>query len=195
MTTDDLDETSESPRLPIGNTEPEDRSEIPDAGESVPERIASDAPPGEDYGAKQAAQVLGVSPRRVAQLAQDGRLEVVQERPLRVSAQSVHEMRAARKAGGPKPAGMTTPPESVAEQVERLVSLFTAESRRAITAQEHLLGEVTTQRDDLKSEVERLRGEVERERARADALADRLSVPESPAPAEEKSSRSWWRLR
>lgn len=152
---------------------------------SSPERVPADAPPGETYGAKQAAQVLGVSPRRVAQLAESGRLQVVQERPLRVSAQSVHELRAERKGGGSVRA--TTPPDSVAEQVERLVALVTTEQRRAIEAQEHLLAEVSTQRDELRSEVERLRAEVERERARAAELADKLT-----AQADEPR-RSWWR--
>lgn len=160
-------------------------------------RIASDAPPGDNYGAKQASQVLGVSPRRVAQLAQDGRLEVVQERPLRVSAQSVHELRAERR-GSAASVRANTPPDSVAEQVERIVALVTTEQRRAIEAQEHLLAEVSTQRDELRSEVERLRTEVEREReraqeerARADELAEKLSTPpvvETPAPR-----KPWWK--
>jgi hypothetical protein len=153
------------------------------------ERLPADAPPGETYGARQAAQVLGVSARRVSQLAQDGRLEVVQDRPLRVSAQSVHELRAERRAAPAGGRAQATPPESIAEQVERLVSLVTAEHRKAIEAGEALLGEVSSQRDELRGEVERLRAEVERERARADELAERLTVPQV---VEEPRRRRWW---
>jgi hypothetical protein len=43
----------------------------------------------DDYSATEAARLLGLSPKRVRQLAAAGRLEVVQESPLRVSAVSV----------------------------------------------------------------------------------------------------------
>lgn len=162
------------------------------AAQEVPERVPADAPPGEHYGAKQAAQVLGVSARRVTQLAQDGRLQVVQERPLRVSAQSVHELRAERRSTPSGGRATSTPPESVAEQVERLVALVTTEQRRAIEAGEALLVEVSSQRDELRAEVERLRGEVERERSRAEELANRLTAP-APVVEEESRRRSWWR--
>lgn len=138
--------------------------------------LAADAPPGDTYGAQQAAQVLGVSPRRVSQLAHEGRLDVVQDKPLRVSAQSVHELRAERSGKAKHPLA-APPPESVADQVERLVALVTAEQRRAIEAGETLVSEVSRQRDELRSEVERLRAENER-------LRDEQ---------REQKPRRWWR--
>lgn len=171
---EDLSETSVTCRecaeeTPIGERENVDEQDTPEA----PEKLASDAPPGETYGTQQAAQVLGVSPRRVSQLAQEGRLEVAQEKPLRVSAQSVHELRAERSGKGKHPLA-APPPESVADQVERLVALVTAEQRRAIEAGETLLSEVSRQRDEMRSEVERLRAENERLRE------------------ESQRPRKWW---
>jgi plasmid maintenance system antidote protein VapI len=146
-------------------------------------KSSADSPPGDDYGREQAAQVLGISPRRVSQLVADGRLLVVQEKPLRVSAQSVHELREERR-GRNRDQRATLPPESVAEQVERLVTLVTNEQRRALEVGEHLLAEVTQQRDELKAEAERLRAQVEAERERAENLRTQLEA----APVRRK----WW---
>ena len=67
---------------------------------------------------------------------------------------------------------------------ERLVTLVTNEQRRALEVGEHLLAEVTQQRDDLKAEAERLRAQVEAERERAENLRTQLEA----APVRRK----WW---
>lgn len=157
--------------------------ELADTTEQDAVKSSADAPPGDDYGREQAAQVLGISPRRVSQLVADGRLLVVQEKPLRVSAQSVHELREERR-GRNRDQRATLPPESVAEQVERLVTLVTNEQRRAIEVGEHLLAEITQQRDELKAEAERLRAQVEAERERAEDLRTQLAA----VPVR----RHWW---
>lgn len=51
----------------------------------------------ESYTATEAAKILKVSPRRVRQLAEAGRLMVTQESPLRVSALSVVALKEERK--------------------------------------------------------------------------------------------------
>lgn len=146
----------------------------------TPAPLPADAPPGDTYGSQQAAQVLGVSPRRVSQLAQEGRLSVVQEKPLRVSAQSVHDLRAERAGKGKHPLA-APPPESVADQVERLVALVTAEQRKAIEAGETLLSEVSRQRDEIRTERDEMRSEVERLRAENERLRE-----------ESQKPRKWW---
>lgn len=162
------------------------------------EPIAGDAPPGDTYNREQSARILGVSPRRVTQLAADGRLNVIQAKPLRVSAQSVHELREARRSGT-RDLRATVPPDpaaDVAEQVERVVSLVVAEHRRAIEAGEHLLAEVTASRDDARSEVERLRADVERERAEVERLRqvveDERAARESALALANAPRRRWW---
>lgn len=162
-----------------------------EAGEDLPEApevLAAGAPPGDTYGREQAARVLGVSARRVSQLAEGGRLEVVQEKPLRVSAQSVHDLREERRSTN-RDQRATVPPDpvgDVAAQIERVVSLVVTEHRKAIEAGEHLLAEVSAQRDRAEAEAERQRLEVEKLRADLDAeRAARLEV--------ERSRRRWWR--
>ena len=51
----------------------------------------------EAYTAAEAARVLGLSPKRVRQLAGEGRLDVVEAGPLRVSAVSVLRVRDERR--------------------------------------------------------------------------------------------------
>lgn len=151
----------------------------PEAVEDAPvERLAADAPPGDTYGTQQAAQILGVSARRVSQFVQEGRLDAAQRKPLRVTAQSVHDLREARRSPG-RDQRVSLPPESVAEQVERLVALVTTEQRRALEAGEHLLAEVTAQRDEYRAERDLLRAEIERLR-------------EVPPVASEPPRRRWW---
>lgn len=151
--------------------------------------LAADHPPGDTYGREQAAQVLGVSARRVSQLAADGRLEVVQAKPLRVSAQSVHELRAERRGPG-RDQRATVPPDpegDVAAQIERVVSLVVTEHRRAIEAGEHLLAEVATQRDDYRAERDELR--AERDRLRAELDTERQAREDH---ARTTQRRHWW---
>lgn len=49
------------------------------------------------YSARETAQLLGISERRVRQLADSGALDVAQDKPLRISAISVIEERKRRK--------------------------------------------------------------------------------------------------
>lgn len=189
-------DTWSEPHLPTEETLPEG----PPNGEASPEGtlpegpadpvaevIGGQDPPGDTYNREQAGKVLGVSARRVSQLATEGRLLVVQESPLRVSAESVHALRAERRGAG-RDVRATVPPDpgaDVAAQVERVVSLVVAEHRKAIEAGESLLAEVTAQRDDYRAEAERLRAEVEAERvARAEAERLRAEAAERP--------RRWW---
>jgi hypothetical protein len=151
--------------------------------EDVSDKLPADAPPGDTYGTQQAATVLGVSPRRVSQLAHEGRLLIVQDKPLRVSAESVHVLRSERTGRSKHPLA-APPPESVADQVERLVSLVTAEQRRAIEAGEALLSEVSRQRDEMRERVARLEAETEQLR---EQLSDKTREPETP------SRRRWWK--
>lgn len=144
----------------------------------MPPLMASDAPPGDTYGTAQAARLLGVSARRVSQLAHDGRLEIFQPKPLRLSAQSVHDLRAERSSRGADQRANVPPPlpESVADQVARIVEMVTAESQKAIEVREHLLSEITTQRDELKAELLS-------ERAKVDHLQEQLA---------KRPRRSWF---
>jgi len=144
----------------------------------VPPLMASDAPPGDTYGTTQAGKLLGVSARRVSQLAHEGRLEIVQDKPLRLSAQSVHELRTERSGRGSDQRANVPPPlaESVADQVARIVEMVTTETQKAIEVREHLISEVTSHRDELKAEL----------------LAERAKVEQLQEQLAQRPRRSWF---
>lgn len=154
-----------------------DIGEQKDAPE-MPPLMASDAPPGDTYGTAQAGRLLGVSARRVSQLAHEGRLDIVQDKPLRLSAQSVHELRTERSGRGADQRSNVPPPiaESVADQVARIVEIVTTEQQRAIEVREHLLSEITTHRDELKAEL----------------LAERAKVEQLQEQLSQRPRRSWF---
>lgn len=173
-----------------------------DATEDTPDLIPGNAPPGDTYSREQAGKVLGVSARRISQLAADGRLETVQASPLRVSASSVHAERERRR----KPGGdlRTTPPPLetaalISTEVAAIREVLERAYARQIEAGEALLAETRAERDRLLADLEaervkaererdRLLAEVAEEKARADAERERAEV------AEAAKRRRWWRF-
>ena len=119
------------------------------------------------YSARDAAKVLGRSERLVRKLAADGRLDVVQDKPLRVSQESVHRERQSRKPLPPKgnqPAALTS------EQLEQLVS------RAVATAIAEVVPKMIESRDrseqmlqeslaEARAEIEQLRRDLDAERS------------------------------
>ena len=137
---------------------------------SVSDLIPADAPPGDTYGREQAARLLGVSPRRVSQLADEGRFVIVQRKPLRLAAQSVHEMRDARRSRDAD-IRSTVPPADGAEvsagllaEVRKLVEMTETANVRAIESRDDALADARAERDRARDEVERLRAELVAER-------------------------------
>lgn len=151
-----------------------------DDGRTVREVPAADhipagAPPGDTYGREQAAQLLGVSPRRISQLADEGRFVIVQARPLRLSAQSVHDMREQRR-GRTADIRATVPPPEVSEvsagllaEVRRIAEIADMANRRAIESGDDALADARAERDRARADADRARAEVERLRAELDA--------------------------
>ena len=139
------------------------------------DHIPAGAPPGDTYGREQAAQVLGVSPRRISQLADEGRFVIVQAKPLRLSAQSVHDMREQRRSRSAD-IRATVPPPDVAEvssgllaEVRRIAEIADMANRRAIESGDDALADARAERDRARAEVDRARAEVERLRAELEA--------------------------
>jgi hypothetical protein len=175
-------------------TEPTLEEETPE----VSPVIAADAPPGDTYSRDQAGKLLGVSARRVSQLAAEGRLDVVQGSPLRVSAQSVHELRKARQESGrdlrahvPPPTSEESVAAAVAAEREHLERMYTRqiEQGAAFTAaaqaeRDRALADLAAERARAEREREELRADILTERTRADAERDR---------AEALAARKWWR--
>jgi len=146
---------------------------------------------GNTYTAAQAATVLGRSVKRVRQMIQEGKLEVVPDsEPIRLTAQSVHELRDALKGQGtrpgraPKPVGLTF--EEVRELVETLTTkaLEAAQSERAAVDQ---MREKTEQA--LRAELDQTRAELMQTQAKTAELEQELEqVKASP-------KRKWWSTR
>lgn len=171
---------------------------VEDAPAAAP--IPGNAPPGDTYSREQAAKVLGVSARRISQLAGDGRLEIAQETPLRVSASSVHAERE-RRRGPARDLRATPPPLETAALISQEVAAVREALERAYARQietgEALLSETRAERDRLitdlqtereraEKEAERLRAEVAEEKARADAERERAEK------ALAAKRRRWW---
>lgn len=134
------------------------------------------------YSARDAARILGRSERLVRKLATEGRLETVSTGPLRLSQESVHRERNARKAPPPppeQPAGLdseqiaaivrTAVAEAVAEIVPRML-----ESRDASEAR--LVAELA----DARQQLEQLRQELESRQepqSPSESAGIRISLP------------------
>lgn len=158
---------------------------------AAPLAIEADAPPGDTYSVAQVAQLLDVSPKRIRQLTAEGRLMVAQAKPMRLWAQSVHELRDARRSSSRDIRAQVPAPDTevlVASAIDAVRELMERTYTRQIEAGEIQLAETKAERDRLREDLtaereraerdrEQLRADVERERARADALA----------------ARKWWR--
>lgn len=168
----------------------------------APGVISEDAPPGETYSREQAARLLALSPRRITQLAKEGRLAVVQESPLRLDAQSVHEERARRRSTG-RDLRATVPPDdpqvTIAAEVARITEMLERSYARQIEATELSRAQAAAERDRLREDMERLRDEArsEAERLRAEVAAERerAQVERERAERERERAEAWARRR
>jgi hypothetical protein len=147
-----------------------------EASTSDPAAGVSTEPSPDSYTREQAAEVLGVTTRRVAQLASGGQLTVVQVRPLLLSRSSVQERKVMRGTA----AGTSAAASRVAAEVDRLVAAALEANDKEAQVEARLLVEITRQRDDLKAEVVRLRAELD---------AVRWSRPAH----EDQSRPRWWK--
>lgn len=130
----------------------------------------------------EAARLLGVSPRRIRQLAEEGRLAAIQATPLRVSAVDVLAMRENRK-GTPT----STPKTSKGSLLTGELLEALAQARREGAAEARMALEA------VESEV---RARAERAEQRAAEAETALRVAESTKAAlearlEALESRSW----
>jgi hypothetical protein len=121
----------------------------------------------DSYSCTEAARLLGVSARRVRQLAEEGRLGIVQESPLRVSALEVITLRDNRKKEGIKPK-----PKTNSQAVLNLELLQALEAAREAGAAEA--------RNALELVGNELRDRAERAEQRA-AEAEQARTVRSPA--------------
>jgi hypothetical protein len=121
------------------------------------------------YTARQAAQVIGRSERLVRRLAAEGKLEIVDTEPLRVSMESVHRERSKRKA---KPDKKPEPSAGVsAEQLEQIITRAVAAAvaeivPRMLETRDAVEDRMAAELADAQQQIEQLRRDLEAERTR-----------------------------
>lgn len=118
------------------------------------------------YTATEAGRILGISARRVRQLADDKRLKIVKENPLKVSAVDVLKMKKEREAKGVK---TTTLKSSLDSELLRQ-SLETLSQ-----AVELMQKQLTSGEEAFKRNEENLRAQLVEERITRERLEKELS--------------------
>lgn len=165
--------------------------------------IAADAGPGNTYSREQAAQILGISPRRITQLAQEDRLKVVQASPLRLAAESVHAERDRRRRPGRDLRATVPPLETgalISSEVAAIREILERAYARQIEAGEALLSETQAERDRLLADLQAERDRADRERER---LLGELAEEKARTEAEKLRAdalaaakrRRWWQRK
>jgi hypothetical protein len=120
----------------------------------------------DSYTATEAARILGVSARRIRQLAQEKRLKITQKKPLRVSAVDVVAMKKKRESEGVFPVAQKQATESaLLRQSLDTLSNAVELMQRQITA-----GEEASRRNE-----DTLREQLALERASRERLEKELS--------------------
>lgn len=166
--------------------------EIHDSGESFA-RLAPVAAADDSYSAAEAAALLGISERRVRQLAAAGALDVAQPKPLRLAALSVLAERD-RRGSQPRRAPETPPvnasidPEQLRELVRAIVADIVPLALEGRDRAEQILREELAA---ARAEAEQLRAQL-RDRTEA----GNRGVTDTPAPeptSKPKPQRRWFR--
>lgn len=122
------------------------------------------------YSARDAAKVLGRSERLVRKLAAEGRLDVVEEKPLRVSQESVHRERQSRK---PLPPKRNQAADLTAEQLEQLIERATAagvaagleQAQRQLESRDRVEQMLQDSLAEARAEIEQLRRDLDAEKS------------------------------
>lgn len=137
-------------------------AKISDPLRTFASRAGQDQPMAEDtYSAGQTAKLLGISERRVRQLAATGVLDVVQPKPLRISALSAIEERKRRKRS-PKPETSAAGPMDQAQLRELVTAIISDLMPLALEGQRRV-------EDSLREELAASRAEAAQLRAQLDA--------------------------
>jgi hypothetical protein len=130
--------------------------------------------------AAQAAEVLGVSARRVRQFVQERRLDVARTKPLAITAGSVERLAQERSTSG------TVAVHSASTGLRDLgaiVEILRTEHAATLAALEARVSDVVAHRDALTEQVQDLRGALDAERARVEELS---------AKVQRMTRRKWW---
>ena len=157
------------------------------------EQAGSGMTDGNDYTAAQAAQVLGRSVKRVRQQIQEGKLELVPgSDPIRVTAQSVHELRDSLRTQGAKTGRAPAAAGLTFEQVKELVEHLTTKALEISQAERAALEAMREQTEAaLRAELDQTRAQLMQTQAQAAELEQELATVKATPTQEPR--RRWWR--
>lgn len=112
--------------------------------------------PSEVCTAIQAARIVGVSPRRIRQLAEEGRLTIAESSPLKVLVSEVVELRKEREEAEALKAKLPKPPSSSSSVIKLTPSEFAEalEKAREAATRETLLM-IEAKESEVRSRAER----------------------------------------
>lgn len=150
----------------------------------------------DDYGAAEAARLLGLSPRRVRQLVDSGGLEAVSRQPLRVSAVSVLALRATRKEDVQEQEnrGEMASAAAVAATLERALSAVESAADRVESVYRERLAIAASTESALRDSLAAAEARATMLQAQLDALETK--PPEEPVKAPKsagKKGKKWKR--
>lgn len=148
---------------------------------------------GNTYTAAEAAKALGRSVKRVRQMIQEGKLEAVPDsEPIRLTAQSVHELRSTLRTQGTKPGRAPTATGLTFEQVIEMIDNITTKALEASQVERAALEAMRDKTENaLRAELDQTRAELMQTQARQAELQQELATAKA-APTEEPRRR-WWR--
>lgn len=162
-------------------------------GKGIEQAAGGSMNDGNDYTAAQAAQVLGRSVKRVRQMIQEGKLEVVpSSEPVRVTAVSVHELRNTLRTQGTKTGRAPTATGLTFEQVKELVENLTTKALEISQAERAAVEAMRQQTEAaLRAELDQTRAELMQTQARQADLEQELATVKATPTQEPR--RRWWR--
>lgn len=148
---------------------------------------------GNTYTAAEAAKVLGRSVKRVRQMIQEGKLEAVPDSdPIRVTAQSVHELRDTLRTQGTKPGRAPAANGLTFQQVMELVETLTTKALEASQTERAALEAMRDKTENaLRAELDQTRAELMQTQAQAAELQQELATAKATSTPEPR--RRWWR--
>lgn len=148
---------------------------------------------GNSYSAAEAAQALGRSVKRVRQMIQEAKLEVVPDtEPIRLTAQSVHELRDTLRTQGTKPGRAPATTGLTFEQVMKMIDNFTSKQLEASQSERAALEAMRDKTENaLRAELDQTRAELMQTQARQADLEQELATVRA-TPSQEPRRR-WWR--
>lgn len=122
------------------------------------------------YTARETAQLLGVSVKRVRQLIQEGKLKQYKDNPVRIRQTEVISLREQRAEQGKTPKPQATNPDSISQVLEALNATFRTQLEVITDSNRRNEENYLSQLAENQARIAKLEQELAQERARKRGL-------------------------